>query len=144
MNFSTDYKYFALEFLLRIFCAIIFLFQGYDKLFKVKIPGVIDAFHGDAEKKHVPSSLVHLMVYYSSIVEFFGGLLLILGFLKNIALILLGIDMVLVAVAFSFMNPVWDMKHVFPRLLLICILLAMPKHWEFFSIDELLRVFVLK
>src|SRR6476659_8573984 len=114
-----EYKYYAMEFLVRAFTGIIFLFQGYDKLFKVKISGVVETFKYQAEKQHIPNFFLQLMATYSSVIEFLGGLLLIFGFFKNIVLSLLGTDLLLVAAAFSMLEPVWDMKHVYPRLVLI-------------------------
>src|SRR5574343_645983 len=98
---EISYKYYTLELILRLFCGVIFLFQGYDKLFKVKISGVIDAFRFEAQQKNIPSFALSLMAYYTSYCEFIGGLLLIVGLFKNYALLALGLDMVLVAAAFE-------------------------------------------
>lgn len=137
---EISYKYYALELILRTFCGVIFLFQGYDKLFKVKISGVIETFRFEAQQKNVPSFLLTLAAYYTSYVEFFGGLLLIVGLFKNYALCALGLDLIMVAVAFSYMKPVWDMRNVFPRLILVALLLFMPTRWAYFSLDNLLRM----
>lgn len=137
---EISYKYYALELILRTFCGVIFLFQGYDKLFKVKISGVIETFRFEAQQKNVPSFLLTLAAYYTSYVEFFVGLLLIVGLFKNYALCALGFDLIMVAVAFSYMKPVWDMRNVFPRLILVALLLFMPTRWAYFSLDNLLRM----
>lgn len=136
---EVSYKYYALELILRLFCGVIFLFQGYDKLFKVKIGGVIETFRYEAQQKNIPEFAVWFMAVYTSFAEFIGGLLLMLGLFKNYSLCLLGVDMVLVAAAFSYMKPVWDMKYVFPRLILIILLMAMPGRWSVFSLDFLLK-----
>jgi putative oxidoreductase len=134
----TEYKLQIAELLIRVFAGILFLFQGYDKLFKVKISGVIDTFKTDAGRQHIPGFLVTLMAYYTSIVEFFGGLLLILGLFTNYTLYLIGFDLLLVCFAFSYMKPMWDMKHVFPRFILVIILLILPNECNNFSFDYLL------
>lgn len=134
-----DIKYYIVEFLVRLFCGIIFLFQGYDKLFTVKITGVVDSFSLETSKLHVPKFLVFIVAFITSIIEFLGGVMLILGIYKNIALTLLGIDILIVTVAFSFLNPIWDMRHVFPRLLLIVLLMMMPNEWFHFSLENLLH-----
>lgn len=141
---EISYKYYALELILRLFCGIIFLFQGYDKLFKVKISGVIETFRYEAEQKHIPAFALWLMAFYTSFFEFVCGLFLILGLFKNYALCFLGLDMVLVATAFSYMKPVWDMKYVFPRLILVVILLVMPSRWAFFSLDYIINILMHK
>lgn len=141
---EISYKYYALELIIRTFCGVIFMFQGYDKLFKVKISGVIDTFKYEAQQKNIPAFMLVLAAYYTSYVEFFGGLLLIIGLFKNYALCALGLDMIMVAIAFSYMKPMWDMKNVFPRLILIATLLIMPSRWAFFSVDYLIRMFLAK
>jgi putative oxidoreductase len=135
-----NYLHFTFELFIRLFCGIIFLFQGYDKLFRVKLNQVIDTFDDEAEKKHIPKPLVIFSAFYSSVVEFFGGILLIVGLFKSIVLILLGFDLIMVAFAFSIIEAMWDMKHVFPRLALISALMLMPTEWEIVSIDYLIKL----
>lgn len=141
---EISYKYYTLELILRLFCGVIFFFQGYDKLFKVKISGVIETFRYEAQQKNIPGFALWFMAVYTSLAEFVCGLFLILGLFKNYALCLLGIDMVLVAAAFSYMKPVWDMKYVFPRLILIILLMAMPGRWSVFSLDFLIKNLIQK
>ena len=114
------------------------MFQGYDKLFVVKIKGVVDLFQNNARQKRVPEFLQYTMAYYTSSIEFFGGILLILGLFKNVVLVLLGFDVIMVALAFSVLEPVWDMRHVFPRLLIISVLLVIPEEWSRFTLDNFL------
>ncbi len=136
---DASLKYQFLELIIRLFCGIIFMFQGYDKLFVVKIKGVVELFQRDARQKRIPLFLQYGMSYYTSIMEFFGGILLIMGLFKNLVLVLLGFDVILVAVAFSVLEPVWDMRHVFPRLLIISVLLVMPEEWARFTLDFFLN-----
>lgn len=136
---ETSLKYQFLELIIRLFCGIIFLFQGYDKLFVVKIKGVVELFQRNANSKHVPGFVQYSLAFYTSMMEFFGGLLLIIGLFKNIVLVLLGFDVILVAVAFSVLEPVWDMRHVFPRLLIISVLLVLPDDWARFTLDFFLK-----
>lgn len=132
-------KYQLAELVLRLFCGVIFLFQGYDKLFKVKISGVTDTFMINAQKRNIPTFLVTFAAAYTSIVEFFGGFLLIIGLFKNFTLLFLGLDIVLVTVAFSMFEPIWDMRHVFPRLVSIFVLMILPEEWEYFSLDTIIK-----
>lgn len=137
-------RYYILELFVRVFAGVLFMFQGYDKLFRVKISGVIETFNIEAQKRSVPQGFVKLMAVYTSVIEFFGGVLLILGAFKTVVLTLLGMDIILVAVAFSFIQPMWDMKHVYPRLVLISALLMFPEAWGHFSMDHLIEKFLNK
>lgn len=124
------------ELLVRVFAGVLFLYQGYDKLFRIKMPGVISAFTADAESYRIPRPILNLVAYYTSIVEFFGGFCLILGLFTSVALYALGIDLLLVCLAFSYMTPMWDMKHVFPRLMLVVALLLFPEESHFYGLDR--------
>lgn len=135
----AEYKLYIAETLVRVFAGILFFFQGYDKLFKIKMPGVIDTFMADAYRRNISRPFVSLIAYYTSIVEFVGGVLLIFGLLTNYALYALGIDLLLVCFAFSFIEPMWDMKHVFPRFLLIILLLLLPLEQNILSLDYLIN-----
>jgi uncharacterized membrane protein YphA (DoxX/SURF4 family) len=127
------------ELLLRVFAGVLFLFQGYDKLFRVKISGVVEAFQSEAAIYQVPKWILYFLAYYTSLIEFFGGMLLVLGLFSHYALYALGIDLILVSIAFSFIEPMWDTKHVFPRLALIIILLVLPSENNPFSIEYFLK-----
>jgi putative oxidoreductase len=127
------------ELLVRVFAGVLFMYQGYDKLFRIKMPGVIDAFTADADRYHIPRPILTLVAYYTSLVEFVGGILLIAGFFTSYALYALGFDLLLVCLAFSYMTPMWDMKHVFPRLALVVTLLLLPEHYQYFSLDRFLH-----
>ncbi len=133
----TNNAYVA-ELLVRVFAGVLFFYQGYDKLFRIKMPGVISAFAEDADRYHVPRPILSLVAYYTSFAELLGGAMLILGFLTSYALYALGLDLVLVSLAFSYMTPMWDLKHVFPRLVLLVILLLFPPEYCRYSLDHLL------
>lgn len=132
----NDYKFQVAEFLIRAFAGILFLFQGYDKLFRVKIAGVIDVFAADAEQHHIPRPILSLVAYYTSIAEFFGGCFLLAGFFTSFALYAIGLDLLVVTLAFSYMRPMWDMKYVFPRFVLVIALMLLPEHYQYFSLDH--------
>ncbi|MGZ4036648.1 MAG: DoxX family membrane protein [Bacteroidia bacterium] len=128
------------EMLIRSFAGILFMFQGYDKLFRIKIPGVIEVFRADVQRNHIPKPLLSSMAYYTSYVEFIGGFFLLLGFLTNYMLYALGLDLLLVGIAFSYMEPMWDMRHVFPRFILVIVLLLLPDEYRQFTIDHILNL----
>jgi uncharacterized membrane protein YphA (DoxX/SURF4 family) len=135
-----EYKVQIAECIIRLFTGILFFFQGYDKIFKVKMSGVVNNFLDEAEHIHIHKPLVTLISYCTSFIELIGGLLLIIGLFTNYALIALGFDLVLVCFAFSLIRPMWDMQYVFPRLLLVIILLLFPSEHAKIGLDYFLTV----
>jgi uncharacterized membrane protein YphA (DoxX/SURF4 family) len=140
IKIMNEYKLQIAELLVRIFAGVLFLLQGYDKLFSIQIDGVIKVFIPDAKSHHVPNPLIKIMAWYTSLVEFFGGILLLLGLFTNYALYALGLDLLLVCIAFSYLEPMWDMKNVFPRFILIITLLLIPAEYNYFGLDRLLNL----
>ncbi|MDP2387441.1 MAG: DoxX family protein [Bacteroidota bacterium] len=141
---ETEIKYYTLEFMVRIFCAILFIFQGYDKIFVVKLEGVRQTFYSETDKRNIPRFFVNFLAAYTSYVELLAGIFLLLGLFKTYALIGLGIDLILVGASFSYMQAMWDMKYVFPRLVLVALLLVLPNSWEFLSLDKLIQTYLIK
>ena len=86
MNF-THLTY--IEFLLRVIAGVLFLFQGYDKLFRVKISEVVQMIMSDPQSKGFPQSFVAFGVALSSLIEFVGGIFLIVGIFITSSLYLL-------------------------------------------------------
>lgn len=124
--------------LIRIFLGLLFFWQGYDKIFNVRIKGVIETFRHPLIEKHFPASLLTIAAYYTSFIEFAGGFLLIIGLAKYAVLILLGLDLLMVTLAFCIINPMWDLQQIFARLILISALLIAPPQWDVISIDYLI------
>ncbi len=135
--YSPELNFNIAELFARCFLGILLIFQGYDKLFVVKIKNIVSAFHNESERKNVPNIFVVLISYFTSIVEFFGGILLVIGLFHNFIHILLGIDLLLVTFAFSYVNPMWDLKHVFPRAALIISIFLLSNYF-YFGIDTLI------
>jgi len=135
-----EYKLQIVELIARIFAGILFLFSGYDKLFNIKMPGVIAVFKADSDRNNIPEPLLNVVVYYTSVVEFIGGLFLIIGFCTTYTLYALGLDLLLISLAFSIVKPIWDMKHVFPRFILVISLLLVPAEYRMFSLDNFLNL----
>lgn len=127
-------------FLIRVFLGILFFWQGYDKVFNIKISGVIKTFEHPLIEKHFPKFILSVSAYYTSYIELVGGFLLVIGLSKQIVLLLLGIDLLMVSVAFSIIKPMWDLQQVFVRLLLIAVLLLAPSHWDIVSLDYLISL----
>lgn len=139
MSFPFESNVVAAVTLLRIVTGILFFFQGYDKIFNVKIPNVISAFVNPyASNLKIPTFMLKPAVVISSWTEFIGGAFLILGLFKGPVLYVLGANMLFVALAFSIIKPMWDMQHYFPRILFIVLLLLIPFSWDVFALDNLL------
>ena len=129
----------VLTFVLRVILGILFFFQGYDKVFKVKINGVTSFFRQELGEIRVPGFILVLTAWFTSLVELICGAFLIVGLFKSYALGLLGIDLILVTGAFSLIKPMWDMQLLFPRLILLAILLYLPSQWDVISLDHFMR-----
>jgi len=121
--------------LARAFLGMLFFLQGYDKVFKLGVRNVVDSIHTPLESKGIPMFVSKAGAYFTSYTELICGGLLIIGFLKYYSLYLLGIDVLFAAFAFGIVEPMWDMRHIFPRLLLIIVLLLLPSQWDRVSVD---------
>lgn len=122
----------------RIFLGMLFLLQGYDKVYKVGVNKVIPVYKTQLRNSGLPSVVITFAAYYTSWIELLGGLMLIAGFLKYYVLCALGIDLVMVAVAMGLIEPLWRMDFVFPRLALLLFLLLVPPAMDYFSLDRML------
>lgn len=128
-------------FIARVFLGLLFFFQGYDAVVHIKVKRVIEAYQYSFENKGIPRFLTICGSWFTSYVELFGGALLLLGLLQPYVLYLLGLDLILVTIAFGIVKPMWDMRYVFPRLALLIFLLAMPQKNGIWSIDHLIQLF---
>ncbi|MEI6020057.1 MAG: DoxX family protein [Bacteroidota bacterium] len=135
-----DIKLSLAEALVRVFLGILFFFQGFDKLFVIKMTEVVESFMQDARRRHIPKSMVAFLTYLTSLIEVFGGLSLIFGLYSNYAMVFLSLDLVIIAFSFSIMHAMWDLKHVFPRLILMVILLILPSYAHYFCLDYLFHL----
>ncbi len=122
--------------LVRVFTGILFFFQGYDKVFRMGVKQVYSTISPSYINAGVPAVIVKFTSYLTSYIELTGGLLLILGLAKYYAIYALGFDLVIVAIGMSFLNPVWDLQHVFPRFLLLLFLLIYPGSLDIIGLDH--------
>lgn len=128
--------------MIRTVTGILFFFQGYDKIFNIKIVNVVKTFSVPMGKIHIRQSLLSPLIYLSSIMELICGVLLFLGLLKTLSLYILAADMLFVAFAFSSVKAMWDMQYFFPRIVFILILLFSPETSDLFSFDYLMTAIV--
>jgi len=131
----TEYNHAAAVLIPRVFLGILLLYQGIDKVFNIGVKEVVNTiqspFAGEKLGKFIPLCAA----YFTSYTELICGLFILVGFVKSYALYLVGIDLLIVAFGFSMLNPVWDLRDIFPRLLLVVILLVMPAEWDLVSVD---------
>lgn len=128
----------AAVFIARAFLGFLFLFQGYDAVFRIKPKGVIDAIESPLKQRGVPYFLIAAGAYFTAYTELVGGLFLLLGFFRYYTLALLGLNLLVASVVFGLIKPMWDMQYVFPRLLLLLFLLLVPAAWDTLSLDFLM------
>ncbi len=126
-------------FIARIFLGLLFFFQGYDAVFNVKIKNVIETYRETFSNKGIPQFLIVLAAWFTSCTELVCGVLLVVGLFKYAALYLLGANMIIAALGFGLNTPMWDTKHVMPRLILLLILVMVPQTWDLMSLDNLIH-----
>lgn len=125
---------------MRLLLGIIFLMQGYGKVLNWGVENLyrMDFFLG-TYKDLLPDFLIQATAYYTSYVELLGGVLLVLGFKRDVALYALASVLIIVSIGHGLVNPIWDLSHVMYRAILLVGLLLLPKDWDKYSIDSLLK-----
>jgi uncharacterized membrane protein YphA (DoxX/SURF4 family) len=121
----------------RMLLGIIFLMQGYGKVFTYSVAKVYVMFFKDLELTPLPKWLLWATVYYTSYVELICGFLLVIGLFRQYSLLLLGIDLLMVSFGHGLMEPIWDLQHVMPRAILLITLLLVPQQWDVWNTDRL-------
>lgn len=129
-----------LPFMIRIILGVLFFFQSYDIIFRIGMKNTCDTVSEGCRKKKIPDWFSKFSVISSTYVQLIGGLLLMLGLFTPITMLMLGINLILVTIGFSFLQGIWDMQHVFPRLVLLIALFLIPADWDLWSIDNLLEI----
>ena len=124
--------------LVRLLAGILFFAQAYEKIFKVKLKNVVEVFGVQFQEQIISKPVMTASIYISSFVELTCGGLLILGLFRSVALYLLSADLLLVAIAFSLIKPMWDMQFYFPRIVFIVLLLLLPPQWDVWCLDSVL------
>lgn len=124
--------------LLRAATGILFLFQGYDKVFKIGVKGVVDTVGPAYRSKGFPAGLVWLISFLTSWIEFLGGALLLLGLFALPAAAALGLNLLVVLAGLSLLDPVQDLRLIFPRILLLVMYLLFAAGVDIVSVDRLI------
>ncbi|MBS1597348.1 MAG: DoxX family protein [Bacteroidetes bacterium] len=126
-------------FFIRSLLAIIFLMQGYGKIFSIGIAKVYDMFFKSFETSFLPKWLIVSTAYYTSYSEFICGILLLAGLFQKFAMYFLAVDLLIVSFGHGLMEPIWDLSHVMPRAILLAALFLLPRNWDTWSIDSFIQ-----
>lgn len=137
MDFEIYIKPF-LPLMIRLILGSLFFFQAYHKLFKIGLKETNQTIYSGYRDTKVPEWFIRLSVSLSTYIELIGGVLLFFGLFTPIAMILLGINLIMVTIGFSYLKGIWDMQHVFPRLALLIALFLIPLSWDIWSLDSLM------
>jgi putative oxidoreductase len=121
----------------RIFLGLLFFFQGYDAVFRIKMKEVMHSVEGPLAAKGLPRLFIRWGAWFTSYAQLIGGTLLVLGLFRYVTLYVLGLDLLVAAVGFGIAAPVWDTRHVFPRLALLLLLLLVPVSFDQWNLDHL-------
>ncbi len=141
----THLNYTIASLTLRLILGFIFLMQGFGKVFTWGVEKVyrMDFFY-DTYKNLLPHSIIYATAYYTSYVELIGGFLLVIGLKTDYALYALASVLVIVTFGHGLAEPIWDLSHVMPRLILLVTLLIIPKEWNSISVDSLITKYATK
>ncbi|MFT5779672.1 MAG: putative membrane protein YphA (DoxX/SURF4 family) [Crocinitomicaceae bacterium] len=124
--------------IIRLVLGFIFLMQGFGKIFSMGVDLVHYKYFAGSFKDILPESITYATAYYTSYVELLGGLLLLIGFKRDLALYFLGSVLIIVSFGHGLLDPTWGVQDVLFRLMLLAALLLLPKTWDTISIDSLL------
>jgi len=139
MNTETVRTRHAGMLFIRGLLGVIFLMQGYGKIFTTGVSNVYEMFFKTFETTFIPKWLIVATAYYTSYVELAGGLLLILGLFRKYALYALALDLIVVSYCHGLMEPIWDLQHVISRAVLLAALFLLPAEWDTWNADTLLQ-----
>jgi len=134
--FIADNNLIILELTTRWLLAILFFFQAYDRIFRIGLKEASNIIYYQNTEQKLPFWLVQLGTYLTAYTELICGLLLFFGIFRDIVLYALCIDMLIAAFGFSYLKPMWDMKHFFPRFILLCIQLFLPSSAYVIAIEK--------
>ncbi|WP_052752731.1 DoxX family membrane protein [Kordia zhangzhouensis] len=124
---------------IRLLLGFIFFFQGFGKVFTFGVDKVYTNFFAKPYEGILPEFLLQATAYYTSYVEFFGGLLLIIGFKRDYTLYALASVLLIVTFGHGLTAPIWDLSHVMYRAILLIALLLLPTEWDNYRLDTLLQ-----
>jgi uncharacterized membrane protein YphA (DoxX/SURF4 family) len=125
-------------FILRVLLGLIFMMQGFGKVFTWGLDNVYKGFE-PYEDTFLPKFILVFAAYFTSYTELIAGFLLVIGLFRNYALYALGVVLLIVSFGHGLSSPIWDLSHVFPRAALLITLLLLPEEWDKWQIQNQLR-----
>ncbi len=125
---------------IRLLLAFIFLMQGYGKVFNWGVDNIFTNFFMPYNE-YLPVGMLKIAAYFTSYVELIGGVWLLFGWRRDLALYLLAIVLIIVTFGHGLSEPIWDLQHVMYRAILLIALLLLPKEWDRFSLDGIVANF---
>lgn len=123
---------------IRLLLGIIFLMQGFGKVFSYGVENVYQQFF-ISYTEFLPQFLVQATAYFTSYVELVGGFLLLIGLFRNYVYYVFIILLLVVSFGHGMAQPIWDLQHVFFRVALLTVLLFMPQEKDKWAIDHLIK-----
>ncbi len=135
MNLSNDFLRAAGIFFLRTLLGLVFLMQGFGKVFNWGVDGVYQNAFSGFEETWIPELLLKATAYFTSYAELLGGLLLVLGLFRHGTYLLLATVLLVVAYGHGLESAIWDLHHVFFRGTLLASLFLLPQKWDKWHLD---------
>ncbi|MGV3611898.1 MAG: DoxX family protein [Fluviicola sp.] len=140
MEFLSQYHQIVAITIARVFLGLLFVFQGYDAVFGIGMSRVTATYQAGFSPKGIPGIFTAMAAWFTSYTELICGFFLLIGLFEYASLYLLGLNLIIAAAGFGMNNPLWDTRHVFPRLILLLILLFTPFEWHAWSFDHFLTL----
>lgn len=128
-------------FFVRWVLGLIFFMAGFWKTFELGPAGHTRLFFlGAFAKTWIPVWLLWSFGVTIPVVELAGGALVCLGWRRREAFVALGLVLLVVTYGHLLLEPLYDTTHhIFPRLVLLVIALAVPPERDRLSVDDWLR-----
>ena len=125
---------------LRLLLGFILLMQGFGKVFTLGVDNVYNMpFFHDTYAPYFPDIIIRITAYYTSYIELIAGALLVIGLKRDYALYAMASVLVIITFGHGLSEPIWDLSHMFFRAVLLITLLLLPKEWDQYSIDYIIK-----
>ncbi|NER14276.1 DoxX family membrane protein [Leptobacterium flavescens] len=122
----------------RLLLGVIFLMQGYGKVFTWGVSNVYNNGFKAYEETFLPGFLVKFTAYFTSYGELICGLLLILGLFRKVSYLWLAAILLIVSFGHGLQSPIWDLQHVFVRSVFLIFLMMIPLEKDSYALDHLI------
>lgn len=121
---------------IRLVLGLIFFMAGVYKVFTLTPAGHVRRWFLPFHDTFLPTWSLWAMGLLIPFVELVGGALLIVGWRIRVALVALGAVLVVVTFGHLLHEPLYPFhEHVFPRLVLLVLILLLPRAEDRFSVD---------